>query len=151
MAIKEKPEISIEEQKSLRKAFWISFAISFAVSIGVAVGSYFLIKSGLGENPDKWRLWADTATLPAVLFIVMFLLVKLSDFGAFDAIAYAIKLVVTMTFYSNVRKTKLPASYREYRELKQGKKRVNALFLIYTALPYIALTIVFVILYFVNK
>lgn len=151
MATEEKKDLTPEQVRQ-RKSYWIAFAISFAVSLALAVGSFFLIKAGFDDfEAKKWVILADTFTLPGVLYLLVFLLVKVSDYGAFDAIVYSVRLVLGMVFHDNIRKTKLPATYGEYRLIKRGKPRTNATFLLLAAAPYIILMIVFVILYYVGK
>ena len=70
--------------------------------------------------------------------------------GAFDAIVYGVKLAFYTTFYSNIRKTKLPATYGEYRELKRGQKRTNLLYIVFSAIPYIIVGLAYYILYSVS-
>ena len=151
-AKKEKKDLT-PEQARRRKAYWIGFAIALAVSIPLAVGSFFLIRDGMGLDyqTNKWRIWADTFTLPGVLYVLSFLLVKVSDFGAFDAIVYSVRLAFTVIFRSNVRDSKLPANYAEYRMLKSSKPRTSASFLLFIGLGYLVVTSVFLILYFVMK
>ena len=139
----------LQDKKRRRKAYWIGFLIAFVISLGLAVGSFFLIKNGLGldfEN-DKWRIFADTFTLPGVMFLMVYLLVKVTDFGAFDALAYSVRLAVTMIFRSNVRKTKLPATYRDYRLKRMEKKRTSASFLAIIGGIHLLVACVFIILY----
>lgn len=136
-----------------KKAYWIGFAIALGVSAVLAVGSFFLIRDGMGLDyqTNKWRIWADTFTLPGVLYLLSFLLVKVSDFGAFDAIAYSVRLVITVTFRRNVRDSKLPPTYHEYRLMRMNKPRTSASFLLIIGLFYLLVTAVFLILYYVAK
>ena len=155
MAIKkEKPVLSPEEKKRQAKAFWISFAITFAVSILIAVGAYFLAKGRFDADQveaKKYVIWTDTVSVPMVMLFLVWCLVKLTGYGAFDAISYSVQLAFLTIFHPNIRKSKLPASYREYREIKQGKKRNSLSYLLYCCIPYLIATIVMLILYFTNK
>lgn len=140
------------EQVRQRKAYWISFAIAFGVSLALAVGSFFLIKEGFGLDFEthKWRIFADTFTLPGVTFLMVFLLVKVSNFGAFDALAYSVRLALTLIIHSNVRKSKLPANYRDYRLAKMSKKRASVNYLLFIGIFYLVLAVIFIGIYYVN-
>ncbi|MCR5078516.1 MAG: DUF3899 domain-containing protein [Bacilli bacterium] len=142
-----------EEEKQRRNAYLIGFLIAFVVSIPIAVGSFFMIKDGLrlDYETEKWRIWTDTFTLPGVLYILVFCLVKVSDWGAFDAITYSVRLLFNTIFFPTTKNSKLPKTYSEYRELKRGKKRISATFLLYIGLLYMALMLVFLILWYANR
>ena len=147
-----KPKERTPEEIQRIKAYWISFAISLVVSTGVAVGSFFIFKSNIGDYPtNRYRILSDTFTLPAVLFLMAFLLVKVSHYGAFDAIVYSVRLLFVVMFRPNMRESKLPRTYREYREMKQAKKRGSVSFLAFIGLAYLIPVIVFVILFYLNK
>ena len=73
-----------------------------------------------------------------------------SDEGAFDIIAYSIQLVWVMTFHRNVRETKLPKTYAEYRQLKREKPRLNLKFILLSGSLFLVVGIVFLILYNIN-
>ena len=145
---KKKPDLT-PDQVRRRKAYWIGFAIALGVSIGLAVGSFFIVKNGMGLDweTSKWRILADTFTLPAVMLLMSYLLVKVSDFGAFDAVVYSVRLAVTMIFRSNVRKTKLPPNYRDYRLARMAKPRTSASFLLIVSGIHFLPAIFFVILF----
>lgn len=135
---------------SIRKTYWISFAITFAFAIAMAIGGYFIILSSFNLNWDdnKWRLLTDAATFPGVFLILVYLLVKLSNGGAFDAISYSLQLVFYTVFFRSLRETKLPRSYTEYRLLKQGKKRAGFSYLLIVGGIFLLITVVFLILYY---
>ena len=92
----------------------------------------------------------DTFLVPSLLAILIYVLNILTKEGAFDAIVYGVKLAFYTTFYSNIRKTKLPATYGEYRELKRGQKRTNLLYIVFSAVPYIIVGLAYYILYSVS-
>lgn len=147
------PNSLTPEAHRRKKAYWIGFGISFVIACALAVGSFFLIKDGMGLDYQtaKWRIWTDTFTLPGVLFIMAFFLVKVSDYGAFDALAYSVRLAITVIFRPNYRKSKLPATYRDYRLARMQKPRTSASFLLWTGLFFLLVASVFLILYFVDK
>ena len=148
------PADKTPQQVANKKAYWIALAIAFGVSIPLCVGSFFLIRNGLvtGEwDVVKYRVLADTFTLPGVLYAMAFMLVFASNYGAFDAITYSVRLVWTLFIHSDVRKTKLPANYRDYRLMKSAKPRVKASFLLFIGLGYLLLAVLFIILFYANK
>ena len=80
---------------------------------------------------------------------LFYLLVFVSDEGAFDIITYSVKLVWNVTFHKNVRETNLPRTYAEYRELKRSKPRTNSRFMLFSGLIFFIIGLIFMILYFI--
>ena len=147
-----KKDLTTEENKK-RKAYWIGFAIAFGISILLCIGTLFSIQASLKLDweESKWRILTDAFTIPGVLYLMAFLLVKVTDFGAFDAIVYSVRLVWNVTFHSETRKTKLPSNYRDYRLQKAVKERTSASFLLIVAAIYAILTVIFLMIYFANR
>ncbi|MBQ7995107.1 MAG: DUF3899 domain-containing protein [Bacilli bacterium] len=139
-----------KDSLAIKRTYWISFAITFVFAIAMAIGGYFIIRSsfGLSWEDNKWRLLTDAATFPGVFLILVYLLVKLSNGGAFDALSYSLQLVFYTVFFRSLRETKLPRSYTEYRLLKQGKKRAGFSYLLIVGGIFLLITVVFLILYY---
>ncbi len=135
-----------EEVKPFGKNYYIGLIITIAV-VGILVLCLYFYELYILEVKNIYKNLCDAFFIPSIIGVLFYLLNLVSKEGAFDAIAYSVKLVFYTTFYSNIRKTKLPSSYREYRELKRGKKRTSPSFLLAGSLPYLICSILFYILY----
>ena len=138
------------------KWFYIGLGITFAAQAVVSV-VIFLYEFYAGYGGDgiitpleKPEMLANIFMIPSVLTILLYLLMFVSKEGAFDAISYGAKLVFYSVFAKNMRQTKLPATYGEYRLMKQQKERNSSIFLLFAAIPFFIVGIVFVILAGVN-
>ena len=92
--------------------------------------------------------WIDALTISSVMMLLFYLLNILTREGAFDILSYSFKLVWFNTFYRSIKDTKLPRTYREYREQRRGAKKDNVLFLLVGAAPYLVAGIVVAIIYY---
>ena len=123
-----------------KKRLLIGSIITFAVSVLVALGIY-LLKSfydvGAKESFDAHTLRnvIDGLSISGLFGVLIYCIVWLSQAGAFDIIAYSMKLVWYNTFRRNVRQSALPSSYAEYKELKHGDDQKSFLFLLIGSLP----------------
>ena len=137
-------------EKKSYKGFIIGSIISFVIT-GLIMGIVLLIGyTSRGEHTKELVIWVDGLTLSGFIMVLFYLLNLLTREGAFDILAYSIKLVWFNTFYRNVRETKLPKSYREYRELKAAQAKDSNLFLIVGASPYIIAGIILYIIYLIH-
>jgi hypothetical protein len=149
-------ENRIEKQSRFNKGFYIGLGISFAVEAIIAVAiflyEYYAVRfvDNILTSAELNNMLADVFILPSILCILFYCIMFVSKEGAFDAIAYASKLVFYSIFAKNTRETKLPATYGEYRALKMGKTRSSSLFLLFSAIPFFIVGIIFVILAGVN-
>ena len=132
-------EVVTNNKKINRRHYIIGLAISLVITALLA-GLFLLIQywSGRRLNTQGLLMWINALTTSGGIMILFYFLILLSDGGAFDILAYSIKLFWVNTFHRNVRATKLPATYREYRELKRKKRRKESLsFILVGGLPYL--------------
>ena len=139
-----------------KKRLIIGSIITFAVSVLVALGIY-LLKSfydlGAKQSFNEHTLLnvIDGLTISGIFGVLIYCIVRLSQAGAFDILAYSMKLVWYNTFRRNVRQTALPSSYAEYKELKHGDKdEKSILFLLIGSLPCLITGLVLLIPYHLN-
>ncbi len=108
------------------KGFWIALIISFLVacSLGAAIGliEYFS-QSGAGLKTDILAIAVDCAALSGLLLCLIFLLQLFSSKGAFDFLAYSMKTIVYTVFKPHFKQQGFPATYYDYKVLKDGEKR----------------------------
>lgn len=142
----------VENRKSrFNKWFFIGLGISLAaeavVSVAVFLIDYYLnykdiiATSGVALN----NMLSNIFMIPSILCILFYLLVFVSNNGAFDAITYSAKLVFYSIFAKNTRQTKLPATYGDYRAMKMAKERGSTLFLLFAAIPFLIVGIIFTV------
>lgn len=132
------------------KGFIIGTIVSFVVTgliMGIILLIVFLSKQSFAKE-EIYVGWIDALTVSSIMMVLFYLLNLLTREGAFDILAYSFKLVWYNTFYRSIKDTKLPKSYREYRELKASKPKESNLFLIAGALPYLLAGIVLMIIYY---
>jgi len=136
--------------KEDKKGYLIGLAISFGITLLLA-GLIILIQVtgfGLTFQNNSYQIFIDAFTLSSALMLLFYALTVLSGHGAFDILAYSIKLVWYNTFHRNIRKTKLPSSYQEYKEIKNSKERVSLSFIAFGSLPYMIVGLILCIPYY---
>lgn len=141
-------ETKEEKERFFSKAYIIGLVVSTVATI-VMGGIIFLARyygATLGDN-RVFVCLTDAFSLSGFLSIMFFLIVWVSNYGAFDAISYSVQLAFLTIFHRNVRQTRLPATYRDYRELKRGKKRANTTFMLFPGLLFLIVGIILIIIY----
>lgn len=131
------------------KGFLIGSIVSFVVT-GIIMGLVILISFTTRELTKENVMvgWIDALTISSVMMLLFYLLNILTREGAFDILSYSFKLVWFNTFYRSIKETKLPRTYREYREQRRGVKKDNVLFLLVGAAPYLVAGIILAIIYY---
>ena len=139
-----------EKPKLSTKGYIIGLAISFGVTIVIGV-IIFLIRyysSMVGESKRLPISLIDAFSLSGLLGILFFFIVWVSNYGAFDAISYSILVAWNTVFHKNIRETKVPKTYHEYRELKRGKERLNTTFMLFPSVIFLIVGIILNIVLF---
>ena len=146
--------MSEQEQKKkepfFTKSFWISFAISLvsACTLGVLIGVIeWLAQEGAGYKIDPLGISLDATSLAGILMLLFFLLQYLSTKGAFDFLAYALKVTIYTVFRPNFRKTGFPATYYDYKMLKDEENRKPILAILFVSTIFIVVGIIVYIVY----
>lgn len=155
----EKKNRQLPKKSKFNKGFFIGLGITLFVLAVVAVAiflfEYFTpdIRTFFDENGNRvltqlnfLNMMSDIFIIPSILAILVYALMFVSKEGAFDAITYSVKLVFYSIFAKNMRHTKLPATYGEYRAMKMAQERSSSLFLLFAAIPYLITGLVFTIL-----
>ena len=142
----------IDEKRGIDKGFIIGFIISLIICAFIAGLIIIQELYGLNRNfNDNLNIiLCDAFSISGLLLCLFYILCYVSDEGAFDIIAYSVQLVWVMTFHRNVRETKLPKTYAEYRQLKREKPRLNLKFILFSGSLFLVVGIVFLILYNIN-
>ena len=135
-----------------KKRFIVGSLITFGATLLLAVGIYLLksflnVGSGLKFNDLLFRNIIDGLTLSGLLGALAFCLSFLSREGAFDILAYSVKVFWYNTFRRNIRQTALPSSYAEYKELKHGETKESTIFILVGSLPCLVVGLILLIPY----
>ena len=139
-----------------KKRFIIGSLITLGATLLLAVGIYLLksfsdVGRGLKFTDLVFRNIIDGLTLSGLFGLLAFCLSFLSKEGAFDILAYSVKLFWYNTFRRNIRQTALPSSYAEYKELKHGEERGSTLFILVGSLPCLVVGLILLIPYLLNN
>ncbi len=141
-----------KEKKDFDKGFLIGFIICLLVCAFISVLVILQEIYGLQRDfaSQNLLILTDAFTISGGLMLLFYLLVFVSDEGAFDMISYSIQLVWVVTFHKNVRETRLPRNYAEYRQLKRSKPRLNLRFILFSGLIFFIIGIILLIIYHMN-
>jgi len=131
------------------RGYIIGLIVTFIVDLIIAglVIVYEITALKQTFESDLFVILSDAFTISGGLTCLIFLLVFISGEGAFDAIVYGVKVAFYTTFYKNIRETKIPSTYAEYRELKRGKEKKKTSFLVIIGGIFLLIGIIFLIPY----
>lgn len=122
--------------------------IKYGISIGIAIGMVLLTLWTHDfyeetELENKYKILSDAFTIPGVTYIMLGLLVALSNEGSLSAIGYMLKRCFKMLIpFSNKDNEK-------YADYVANRKRVEGYsFLFYTGLLFLIVAIVFIFLFY---
>lgn len=131
-------QLEAPNKKDKIRSYLIGILVSFIITTVIAgLAILFQLAEGIKFEDQALRIMCNATFFSGIIMACVYVLVVLSNNGAYDLFAYSIKLVWYNTFHKNVRHSKLAASYAEYREQKRGKERTNTSFMIVGATPYI--------------
>lgn len=135
------------QQKKFDKGFVVGLIICIVICSVMTFTISLIRISSFDKDVNYLLVLTDGFTVSGGLMCLFYLLVFVSDEGAFDILSYSIKLVWNVTFHKNVRETNLPKTYTEYRALKRSKPRSNLKFMLYSGLLFLLIGIVLWIIY----
>ncbi len=151
----EKKELS-QETKSpfFSKIFWIEFVISFFV--GLIVGTIIVLteyyaQKGSGYHINPYAIALDAFGISGLLLLLLYLLNYFATLGAFDALTYAVLLVLNVAFRPSYKKHGFPATYYDYKLKKASKERKPIHSILLVAILFLIVAIILLILYEINK
>jgi zinc transporter ZupT len=117
-----------------------------AIIAGLIIGFSFLSEE-MNWDRDKFIILSDAFSLPGIYTILFFLISWVSGEGAFDAISYGVQVAFFTISHKDLRETKLPKTYADYRELKRHKKKGRTLFLLVAGGIFLLIGIIFSIFF----
>ncbi len=128
----------------------LKYGITVAVAAGIA--ALIMYSNGLFEASDtltRYKLLADAFTIPGVILLCIGALVWVSTDGMFDGFTYAAKRLSSLIpFYGKNYKHE---RYYDYVMRKRGKRISGYGFIPIVGAVFVAIAVVFIVLYYVNK
>lgn len=127
------------------KAALIKYGISIGIGLLLAYTYISLRDFGAMELVDKYRTLCDAFTIPGVLLLMSGLLVTVSNEGALDGVGYILSQGLRMLIPG---KSAGSEKFADYIERKRGKRVKGYGFLYISAGLFLAITTVFMVLFY---
>lgn len=132
---------------------WLKALLQYSITtaIGVSVAVVIMAVKGLFggvelEPQEIYKILSDAFFVPGVIIGGVGLIVFASHGGVFDMLGFSVRLFFDL-FRRDVTKRKYRDFY-EYKEAKKDKQRSSILFLLLVGVAFIAVSIVFLVLYY---
>jgi len=124
------------------KDFWISLGVSFGVG-ALMSGLIFWIEISLSKYDlsyefASWTYAEDALGASGLLLLLFFLLQWIATYGLFDILAYSVQVLFFTVFRPNYRKTGFPATFADYKELKNREERKPIIAILLISFIFIA-------------
>ena len=132
---------------STLKTRLIKYGISFSVSFGMAWFYVSLRDFQFQPLMEKYRILCDAFTIPGMVFILLGLLMILSNQGALDGISYAAQYAARLLIPGALTKHK-QERYLDYVERKRANRAKGFGFLFVTGVVTMAIALVFMYLFY---
>ena len=140
-----------KEQKKNLKGIIARSSLSFAFALAIFLTVFFLELYGPGEltwEKNKYRMLSDSFSLGGLLPILFWLLVWVSEKGAFDLIVYSVRKLFSFTFRIHPEKSNLPPTYADYVAIKKAKRKPFHYELLLIGGAFLLLGLVFVLVWY---
>ena len=127
----------------------IKYGISGAIALVLAY-LFILFRMDLDQLPqleavERYLLLCDAFTVPGILFLMSGLMMTFTNMGALDGVGYVTGNGLKMLIPGAGRKAE---TYGDYLERRQNKKITGFGFLYITGLVCLAISLVFMILFY---
>lgn len=117
------PEESYVAATDKRRAIIIEIVVALLILCGTSAAVFCIEYFGSHLYPSTpIRVWADTFSISGLLGILAWLLLFVTQHGAFDIIVYGTRKLFAYTFRIHPEKSKLPKTYTDYVLERQAKK-----------------------------
>ncbi|HBE99137.1 MAG TPA: hypothetical protein DDW18_03795 [Firmicutes bacterium] len=140
-----------KEQKKNLKGIIARSSLSFAFALAIFLTVFFLELYGPFEltwEKNKYRMLSDSFSLGGLLPILFWLLVWVSEKGAFDLIVYSVRKLFSFTFRIHPEKSNLPPTYADYVAIKKAKRKPFHYELLLIGGAFLLLGLVFVLVWY---
>lgn len=139
-----------KERKSL-KGIIARTSLSFAFALAIFLTVFFLELYGPFEltwEKNGYRMLSDSFSLGGLLPILFWLLVWVSEKGAFDLIAYSVRKLFSFTFHIHPEKSNLPPTYADYVAIKKAKRKPFHYELLIVGGTFLLLGLIFILVWY---
>ncbi|MDD7043429.1 MAG: DUF3899 domain-containing protein [Mollicutes bacterium] len=139
-----------KERKSL-KGIIARTSLSFAFALAIFLTVFFLELYGPFEltwEKNGYRMLSDSFSLGGLLPILFWLLVWVSEKGAFDLIAYSVRKLFSFTFRIHPEKSNLPPTYADYVAIKKAKRKPFHYELLIVGGTFLLLGLIFILVWY---
>lgn len=142
-------EAKKKKEPFFTKGFWISLIVSFLVAsaFSVLIGCVEWLAQKEYYPIVPLAITVDAIALSGVLMALFFLLQYFSSLGAFDFLTYSLKVLIYTVFRPNYRKTGFPATYYDYKVLKDEENRKPILAILFVSLIFILVGSIMYVVY----
>lgn len=117
----------------------ISFVVNTLICVGIFCYEYY------SQSEFLYTCLVDALSISGLILVLLYILVLFSDKGVFDGLSYSVQLVFNNIFYRNIRNSKLPSSYSEYKLMKRGKAKTNVSYMLFVGLLFLIVGIILLI------
>ena len=139
-----------KERKSL-KGIIARTSLSFAFALAIFLTVFFLELYGPFEltwEKNRYRILSDSFSLGGLLPILFWLLVWVSEKGAFDLIVYSVRKLFSFTFRIHPEKSNLPPTYADYVAIKKAKRKPFHYELLIVGGTFLLLGLIFILVWY---
>ena len=140
-----------QQEKQLATAEFIKGLI-IALVINVVLTGIIILSTAFGEGELDLSAWlkliSDAFAIPGLFTLLLYLLVWVSQKGAFDAISYSVQLAFVTIFHKDTKEAHLPATYAEYCELKHKEKKKDSSYLLISGGSFLVIGIIVMIVFY---
>lgn len=135
-----------EKERINWKKFFLRFFLSFFIAGALFATTFCIEYFGpleLNWTNNKYRILSDSFFIGGLMPILFWLLVWVSEKGAFDLIVYSVRKVFSFAFRIHPEKSNLPPTYADYVEQKRAKNKPFHYELLEVAGAFLLLGIIF--------
>ena len=123
--------------------------LRYLITLGAAIAMLLLVLwvndySSATELVDKYRILADSFTVPGVVLVMLTALVRLSAEGAFDGLGYVLRHGMQMLV---PRRKYKHETYYDYKQSKGDKKPHGYSCMFFVGIVFVFIAVVFVVLH----
>ena len=139
-----------EERKSL-KGIIVRASLAFTFALAIFLTVFFLELYGPFEltwEKNRYRMLSDSFSLGGLLPILFWLLVWVSEKGAFDLIVYSVRKLFSFTFRIHPEKSNLPPTYADYVAIKKDKRKPFHYELLIVGGAFLLLGLIFILVWY---
>lgn len=126
----------------VRTKYYLTSVLSLSGALLLILLSGFYSSESLHE---KFRILADAFTLPAIILISLFLLLRISSSGFFDIFGYGASRLSSVLIPKKPREHE---AYLDYKARVAVKRHTSYKFLLYTGAFFLVISLIFIILFY---